>query len=252
VLKSRFELFAATSIAIHAAVFAGVLMKRSHPVPPDAGAAGGTPGAGAATVAGDTFEVPDLEETTDESAAGSEGAPIELDGPTVAPPDPNGETAIPRPTRRSHGGPAHAHAPEAAPTEPPPPLYGAVGDRAAGDLVTSFKRMFPVGASYDPLWEKVPVGFYAEGDVTFYLAEDGSLTHTTVSASAAPAFRMAILQTTMLLKHRLFTAKGAATHLHMVVRVTDHLVNHGAFSIDAAGSFELRSGKHVSVSAVER
>jgi hypothetical protein len=63
---------------------------------------------------------------------------------------------------------------------------------------------------------------------------------------------MAILQTTTLLKHRLFTSRGESTHVHMVVRVTDHLVNHGAFTIDAAGSFELRSGKHVSVSIVER
>jgi hypothetical protein len=112
--------------------------------------------------------------------------------------------------------------------------------------------MFPVGASYDPLWERVPVGFYAEGDVTFHLATDGSLTHVTVSASAAPAFRMAIQQTTTLLKHRLFTSRGEATHVHMVVRVTDRLANHGAFTIDAAGSFELRSGKHVSVSIGER
>ena len=35
-------------------------------------------------------------------------------------------------------------------------------------------------------------------------------------------------------------------------RVTDKLVNHGAFTIDAAGSFELPSGRHVSVSIVEK
>jgi hypothetical protein len=127
-----------------------------------------------------------------------------------------------------------------------------VGDRTAGDLVATFKRVFPIAASSDPLWDRVPVGFYAEGDVTFFLAEDGSLTHATASAAAAPAFRAAVLRTTTLLKHRLFTARGAATHLHMVVRVTDHLVNHGAFTIDAAGSFELPSGRHVSVSIVEK
>ena len=143
--------------------------------------------------------------------------------------------------------------PARAPSEPPPPLYGAVGDRTAGDLVTTFKRVFPIAVSSDPLWDRVPVGFYAAGDVTFFLAEDGSLTHATASASAAPAFRAAILRTTALLKHRLFTARGApSTHLHMVVRVTDQLVNHGAFTIDAAGSFELPSGRHVSVSIVER
>ena len=66
------------------------------------------------------------------------------------------------------------------------------------------------------------------------------------------ALRAAIARTTQLLRHRLFTARGATTHLHMVVRVTDHLVNHGAFTIDAAGSFELPSGRHVGVAIVER
>jgi hypothetical protein len=38
----------------------------------------------------------------------------------------------------------------------------------------------------------------------------------------------------------------------MIVRVSDKLVNHGAFTIDAAGSFELPSGRHVSVSITVR
>jgi hypothetical protein len=54
------------------------------------------------------------------------------------------------------------------------------------------------------------------------------------------------------MRHRLFTSSGPTTHLHMVLRVTDKLVNHGAFTIDAAGSFELPSGRHVSVTIVER
>ena len=241
-LKSRFELFTAASLALHAGLVAGLVVRRSAPPSSEAGVAGEASRAGSgAAVAGETFDVPDLEQNPDESAEGAEAPPVELDGPSAPPTAATGETVSARPAaRHSHG--TSAHPAGAPPVEPPPPLYGAVGDCAAGDLVTSFKRLFPIGASYDPLWERVPVGFYAQGDVTFYLADDGSLTHATVSASAAPAFRTAILQTTTLMKHRLFTARGAATHLHMVVRVTDRLENHGAFSIDANGSSSCGAG----------
>jgi hypothetical protein len=253
VLKLRFELFAAASLALHAGIFAAALAHRRQVPVAEAGAAGGTPGAGtAAAVPGETFDVPELEQTAEPSPAGGESAPIELDGPTApAEANPNGEATAPARSKRHPRSDAPSAA-GGAPASEPPPLYGAVGDRAAGDLVTSFKRVFPIAASTDPLWDHVPVGFYAEGDVTFFLAEDGSLTHATASAAAASAFRSAVLRTTTLLKHRLFTARGATTHLHMVLRVSDHLVNHGAFTIDAAGSFELPSGRHVSVTIVER
>ena len=173
------------------------------------------------------------------------GPAIELDERDPTPPATATDAPGARETRRARasnaGGPPAPPA-KAAPSEPPP-LYGAVGDRSAGDLVTTFKRVFPIAVSSDPLWGHVPVGFYAEGDVTFFLDAGGALTHTTASAAAAPAFHAAIARTTQLLQHRLFTAQGATTHLHMIVRVTDKLVNHGAFTIDAAGSFELPSGR---------
>jgi hypothetical protein len=251
VLKSRFEVFTALSLALHLGVFAAAFARRTQPVRPDAGAGAGSSaaGQGAAAIPGETFEVPEMESAEEESAGGPESAPTEVDGPT-APPQASGDLPS---ARKAHGsrGKLSRSPPEAA-SEVPPPAYGAVGDRTAGDLVTTFKRVFPIAASSDPLWDHVPVGFFAEGEVTFFLAEDGSLTHATASASAAPAFRAAIQRTTALLKHRLFTARGATTHLHMVVRVSDHLLNHGAFTIDAAGSFELPSGRHVSVSIVER
>ena len=84
------------------------------------------------------------------------------------------------------------------------------------------------------------------------LAADGSLTRVSTSADSTPAFRAAIERTALVLKHRLFTAKGAATRAHMILRVTDKLVNHGAYTIDASGSFELPSGRHISVTTVER
>jgi hypothetical protein len=253
VLKTRFEIFTAVSLALHLGVFAGAFVrihKAAPPPPTGAGAADGKVGTGAAAVPGETFEVPELEQTADETPGGTEAAPVELDGPT-APPSATGDNAAPAPkaARTSRGGSPHAAG--GAPSEPPP-LYGAVGDRIAGDLVTTFKRVFPSAASTDPQWDHVPIGFYADGDVSFYLAGDGTLTHATISAAAAPAFRSAVLRTTQLLKHRLFTAHGAVTHVHMVVRVSDRLTNHGAFTIDAAGSFELPSGRHVSVTTVER
>jgi hypothetical protein len=253
VLRSRFELFTAASLALHAGLFAGALVHRAHNVPPAPGAAGAAQGQGAAAaIPGETFDVPDLEQTEDESPSGTEGAPVELDAPAVPPPTADGEMPAARQTRASRKVERGTGRPPGGAPSEPPALYGAVGDRAAGDLVTTFKRVFPTAASSDPLWDHIPVGFYADGDVTFFLAEDGSLTHATASASAAPAFIAAIKRTTALLKHRVFTARSATTHVHMVVRVTDHLVNHGAFTIDAAGSFELPSGRHVSVSTVEK
>lgn len=200
---------------------------------------------------GETFEVPEMEPTADESAGGAEAAPIELDSPAAQPPTTNGEspTAAIRTARRSRGRPSPA-AGEAQ--SAPPPLYGAVGDRVAGDLLTTFKSLFSSAASTDPVWDHVPIGFYADGNVTFFLAEDGTLTRTTISASAAPAFRAAVLRTNQLLKHRLFTARGATTRVHMIVRVSDHLVNHGAFTITSSPWFELPSGRHVDLSIVEK
>lgn len=248
-LKSRFEVFAAVSFAIHAGLFAAAVHRTSSRAS-GAGEGGAAPGQAAAAVAGQTFEVPDLEQADDEESATGEIAPVELDErPAVAPPQTMDGLVPPRPTHASKGAAKTGTGalPAAAPV-----LYGAVGDRSAGDLVATFKRTFPLAASTDPLWDRVPVGFYAEGDATFFLADDGSLTRGTISASAAPAFRAAIARTTTMMKHRLFTARGATTHLHMIVRVSDRLVNHGAFTIDAAGSFELPSGKHVSVSITER
>ena len=245
-MKARFELFAGLSLLAHAAAFVGVAVRRDAPA--SASSTGTTPGASAA-IGGDTFEVPEVEDVasqvpSEEGTTGEEAASIEID----APPATKGALATAR-----HSLSARAsHRSAAPPPAPEPASYGALGDRSAGDLVATFKRVFPIAASSDPLWNSVPVGFYADGDVTFFLAPYGSLTDATASAAAAPAFRAAFTRTMTLLRHRLFTAQAATTHLHMVVRVTDKLVNHGAFTIDSAGSFELPSGRHVSVSITAR
>ncbi len=252
-MKSRFELFTALSLAAHVGVFVGVrAVERRHRPESTEQAAGGTVGAGSsAAVGGETFEVPEREPPSEESAPGSEAAPIELDGQEAEDPTATAEGSTKK-SSKAHRHPSSRIGGPPAASEPTPALYGAVGDRTAGDLVTTFKRVFPIAVSSDPLWEGVPVGFYAEGNVTFTLADDGTLGRTTASASAAPAFRAAVARTGTLLKHRLFTARGATTHLHMVVRVTDKVVYHGAFAIDSSGSFELPSGRRVTVSIDER
>jgi hypothetical protein len=252
-MKGRFELFAGISIAAHAALFAGVAMKRGARTGETSASTSANAGTSAA-VAGDTFEVPELEDVPSSEATNDETSPIELDGPnanTGAAPQANSTPSAASPLNASTHRARRASAP-APPPPPDPATYGALGDRSASDLIATFKRVFPIAASSDPLWNHVPVGFYADGDVTFMLAPDGSLTDATASANAAPAFHAAVARTTTLLRHRLFTASGATTRLHMIVRVTDKLVNHGAFTIDAAGSFELPSGRHVSVSITVR
>jgi hypothetical protein len=240
-MKARFELFAGLSLAAHVAIFAGVAAKRDARTSEASASTTANSGTSAA-IGGETFDVPEMEEPQSSEGTGEDAPPIELDNPSRS--ATANATSLPR-----------AHAPRHAAAPPPPPdpaTYGALGDRSAGDLVATFKRVFPIAVSSDPLWNHIPVGFYADGDVTFTLAPDGSLTTATASAAAAPAFRAAIARTTTLLRHRLFTASGETTRLHMIVRVTDKLVNHGAFTIDAAGSFELPSGRHVSVSIAVR
>jgi len=248
--KARFELFAGISLPLHGAVLAGAVAKRAS-APVATSASDGTAAGSAAAVGGETFDVSEVADSPAADPGSDETPPIGIDQPAEPTEGVGQSAAAPREARLRRAVGHHAHAP-AAPPSTPLPQYGAVGDRSAGDLVQTFKRVFPIAASSDPSWDQVPVGFFADGDVTFVLGEDGSLEHATASASSAAAFRTAIGRTTTLMKHRLFTAASPTTHLHMVLRVTSQLVNHGAFTIDAAGSFELPSGRHVSVTIAER
>jgi hypothetical protein len=249
--KGRFEVFAGISLALHGAVVAGAVAGKRLAAPTAASASDGTAVGASAAVGGETFDVSEVTDTPRTDPGAEETPPIELDQPGE-PQEAAGTAVAPVGTRGRHASSRSAHAPAPAPAPPPPPQYGAVGDRSAGDLVQTFKRVFPIAASSDPSWDHVPVGFYADGDVTFVLGPEGALEHATATAASAAAFRAAVGRTTTLMRHRLFTSTGATTRLHMVLRVTDKLVNHGAFTIDAAGSFELPSGRHVSVTITER
>jgi hypothetical protein len=257
--EASFQVCAAVSLAVHLGLALGAVVLHTSATPAprvEASGAGAAAEHGSAALGGETFDIaeetPPLppEETASASAGNDAPAPpdpretIELDdGPKVARPP---ATHAPRRANASASSEATAASP------PPAALYGAVGERGSIDLVLAFRRAFPQGAAGDPIWDHVPVGFYAEGDVSFTIDPGGTLTHTTVSAGAAPAFRAAIARTVAVIKGRPFTAKGATTRLHMVVRVSDKLTNQGRFMIDAAGSFELPSGRHVGVTIIER
>ncbi len=268
------------SLAVHLGLGVGLAAHARRATPPAlaSGSGAATPTAGPAALGGDTFQIdeapPDeLPAAPDPPAAPASEAtvpPASADsadsadsaGSRAPPPIDLDEAATlprPRPSAAHHARATKTRGPVTAasdPTAPAPPpartMYGAVGDRSASDLVVTFKRAFPQAGSSDPIWNQVPVGFYADGDVTFFLSDAGALTRATVSPTAAPAFRAAIARTVALIKGRAFTARGAETHLHMLVRVSDQLTNHGAFTIDAAGSFELPSGRRVAVSITER
>lgn len=268
--SSPFAVWAGISLAIHVGLAFSVAIGARRTQEVEARSASGSSSAehGSAAIGGETFDIaeemppleaPPVEESaSDESPSASEssGAPAETTRETIELDEKAAKRAAPRASSRA---PSRAHAAsanasnasnESAP--PPMPLYGAVGERGSIDLVFAFKRAFPQGASSDPIWDRVPIGFFAEGDVTFTIDAAGTLTHTTVSANAAPAFRAAIARTVAVIKGRPFTAKGATTRLHMIVRVNDQLQNGGRFMIDAAGSFDLPSGRHVGVSIAER
>ena len=266
---SSLSLCALASLAVHLGLAAAMGLRPARASradePQHAGSGTTAATSGPAALGGETFEIqdeaPPPEQAGDPGERAREGAEVEAPTPLELDesPSPTGGS-LPRPSaersaRSARAARAHAarDAVASAPPPPPPPaVYGAVGDRSASDLVVTFKRAFPQAGSSDPTWNQVPVGFFAEGDVTFVLSESGGLVLARVSPPAAPAFRAVITRTVALIKGRSFTARGAETRLHMRVHVSDRLTNHGAFTIDAAGSFELPSGRHVAVTIAER
>ena len=252
--EGSFRACAALSLAVHIGLAVGVVAPAlRHPKANPASGAGASAEHGSAALGGETFDITDeaapLEESAepadpeanaDESAT---AAPIEIDD---GPPAPKGSAQ-----RHPHAARA-SHAASAAPAPPPPALYGAVGERGSIDLVTAFKRSIGMNGLSDPVWNSVPVGFYANADVTLTIDEAGNITHVTVSANAAPALKSAIARTMATIKGRTFTARGAQTRLRIVARVSDQITNQGRVLIDAKGAFETANGHRIAVDVTER
>lgn len=217
----RFSVFASASLALHVAVAVAVVHKRK--------AIANVPiAASEATLAGDTFEVNepgDGEETyeVDEVPATNAAA-------TPAPaPDPAGDTPPPpRPSGRAKPKAApHASAASPGPVAPPPSTFGAVGERGAVDLATSFTRAFPQAASADPQWVHVPFGPAGSADLTLTLDDSGKLVSTTISPGTPAALRTGISRTVALIRGRAFVSAGARTKLRVTATVSPDQVHDG-------------------------
>jgi hypothetical protein len=220
--------FAVLSLVLHVAAAGAIRRATDRRAPrPAREDARATP-----ALVGDTLDVEPPAEPTDDdepaAAAPSESAGADVHHDSVSRP---GQLRAKRP-----GGPA---AP-AAPAAPPPALFGAVGERSAVDLATTFTRAFPQAASADLMWSSVPFGSAGAAEVTLQLDDSGHLVGHTVAGAPSHALRRGIESTLALLGARPFTARGAVTRLHIAARVSRNDVHdglHGDVFALSGGSF---------------
>lgn len=217
--------FLALSLAAHVGTFAAARWGRPRSEPPTF-----EPPEQAVTLAGDTLDVePATVPATSPPEDVVEDAPAT--GPAPAP-------SAPAPA------PAHAvaHATASAPAHAPaaPPLFGAVGDRLATDLATSFTRALPQVASADPAWSSAGLGSTTSATVTLVLDDGGHLAQRIVAGGPSDALRRGIERTLVLLGAREFTARAASTRLRVTARVSRDDVHdglHGDVFALSGGSF---------------
>ncbi|HEY4015136.1 MAG TPA: hypothetical protein VGM06_17450 [Polyangiaceae bacterium] len=214
--------FAALSIVLHAGTFAA--LER-----------------GACRAATPTFE------TTSQTLAGDT---LDVEPHPIAPPDEEAPAAapvvapapvhpIPGPGRRA------APSAPAASAVPPPAIFGAVGERYATDLATTFTRAFAQAGSAEPIWGSVPLGHAGRTEVTLVLDDAGHLTGTDIGGAPSLALRKSIERTLALLGPRAFTSRGAVTRLAVLARVSRDDVHdglHGDLFALSAGSFSGTTG----------
>ncbi|MFO0679320.1 MAG: hypothetical protein U0169_22525 [Polyangiaceae bacterium] len=193
------------------------------PAPADAPA---TPAHGGATGT-PLFEADDVDVVPASTAASSEGR--------MAP-----RAATSRTTHARPKGPAS----EAAP--PPPPLFGAVGDRSAADLARSFTRAFASAASTSPLWKSAPLGSAGSITVTFTLDPSGKLTGQVVGPSGSAALTDSVRRTLAVIGGRTFTSRGSVTRVTLRATVSSDQVHDGlhgdVFAIGASMTGDVGSG----------
>jgi hypothetical protein len=207
--------FAVLSLALHlaaaGAIRRAIELRLPRPAPETSRA---TP-----ALVGDTLDVePPAEPTDEDEAAG--GAASESTGATA----PHDSTARPGPhgARRPSGLAAAA-----TPPAPPPALFGAVGERSAVDLPTTFARAFSQAASADPAWSTVPLGPAGTAEVTLVLDDTGHVAGHAISGAPSRALRRGIESTVVLLGGRPFTARAAVTRLRLATHVLPNDVHDG-------------------------
>ena len=143
-----------------------------------------------------------------------------------------------------HAGASPVHrvaAAAASPAASPPPAqFGAVGERFATDLATTFTRAFPQAASADPIWSAVAFGGAGRTEVTLVLDDAGHLVDSEIGGSPSAALRRSVERTIALIAPRAFTARGAMTRLGVTAHVSRDDVHdglHGDVFALSAGSF---------------
>jgi hypothetical protein len=221
---SPFQRFAALSLSLHAAAFAALEHRAAHKSP--------SFDALSRPLAGDTLDVdpPSFAPADNES-------PDPTTTPTPTPTSTPTPTPTPTRTRRASSG-RESEVPMTVAT--PPAIFGAVGDRLAADLATTFTRAFPQAASADADWFSVPFGSAGRADVTLVIDDEGHLASRAIGGSPSPVLRQSIERTLVLLAQRAFTARGAVTKLRIAARVSRDDVHdglHGDVFALSAGSF---------------
>ena len=187
--------------------------------------------------AGETFELPAPESAEAPLANASPSpdtnaspAPIEFPDAPARPVPPSRAKPSARPShegRPSAGRAATSTADGATGSSGSSALFGAVGDRSAGDLSRAFTRDFPQAASGDPIWRSAPLGSAGEATVVLTLDDAGHIADVQVSGSPGGALAQGIRRTMTLIKGRPFVARGKVTRLRVVATISPDTVHDG-------------------------
>ncbi len=211
--------FVALSLAVHGALGVGAAVLLRGPGHDD-GTSPPPP-----VLAGETFDLGDLEPPPQTAPT----PPVDPTPPPEATSEPNGTSAPrPRATATPHAAATASAAGSADPgSAGTPERFGAVGDRSAVDVAVAFTRAFPQASSADPFWQTVPFGDCGATNVTFTLADDGTLESWSAAGAPSEALKRAIDRTLALIKGRSFTAVGKTTTLRVSAKVSPDDVHDG-------------------------
>jgi hypothetical protein len=95
-------------------------------------------------------------------------------------------------------------------------------------VAVAFTRTFPQAASTDRLWESAAFGDAGSADLSFEIADDGTLVSWSVSGGApGAALKSAIDRTMSLVNGRTFVGSGRVTKLRLTAQVSPDQVHDG-------------------------
>jgi hypothetical protein len=252
-MRRALVLTLAGSLALHAAVGAFAVGRGERaPARSDA-----PKDEAAATLAGDSFELPAPESGAQSLSADRVAIPVTPDA--LRP-------LAPAPVTR-HAAPAAAHATASSDADPaeahgPPELYGAAGDRSAVQVAVAFTRALPQAASGDEAWLSAPLGAAGALEVALSINDAGVLEGAAVSGNAGVALQRAADRTLALIRARTFTAAAPVTRLRIEARVSPDEVHDGlhgdVFALGGSFSggegsafFALAAGRRIDVTITE-